>query len=280
MGVLRFLYTLWLRFESHDGWAIASHMALSTLMAIFPFLIFVAALAGVVGLPSLQAEIVRLLFESWPRGVAEPIAEEVGKVLGNARPGLVTISAVIAFVLASNGVEAVRTGVNRANGVRETRPFWFNRLQSLFFVIVAALALLTLAVLVVLWPVIWSQTVALVPAVAELAPLISAGRYAMTFLILGGAILLIHLYLAAGRQELRTVWPGAALTFLLWLAGGAVFATYLKDFATYSRTYAGLASVVAALFFLWLVAVAFLIGAEFNALLKQMRKQAVPSDGL
>ena len=272
MPFLRFVYAIWLRFESHDGWAIASHMAMATLMAIFPFLIFVAALGGIVGPPGLQGEIVRLLFESWPHAVAAPIADEVGKVLGNSRPGLVTISAILSILLASNGVEAVRVGVNRAYGVRETRPFWFNRLQSLFFVIIAALALVTLAVLVVLWPVIWSQTVALVPAIAELAPLISATRYAMTFLILGGAILLIHLYLGAGHRALREILPGTALTFLLWLAGGAVFSYYLEDFATYSKTYAGLASAVAALFFLWLVAVAFLFGAEFNAVLKEKQE--------
>jgi len=274
MRFLYFVYAIWLRFESHDGWAIASHMAMSTLMAIFPFLIFVAALGGVVGPPGLQAEVVRLLFESWPHAVAAPIADEVAKVLGNSRPGLVTISAILCVLLASNGVEAVRVGVNRAYGVRETRPFWFTRLQSLFFIAIASLALITLAVMVVLWPVIWSQAIAILPGLADLAPLIGAARYAMTFLILGGAIVLIHFFLAAGRRTLRQIWPGTALTFLLWLGGGGVFSFYLEDFATYSKTYAGLAGAVAALFFLWLVAVAFLFGAELNAVLKDRRAPA------
>ena len=55
------------------------------------------------------------------------------------------------------------------------------------------------------------------------------------------------------------------------MIGGGVFSFYLEDFATYSKTYAGLASAVAALFFLWLVAVAFLFGAELNAILKEQR---------
>lgn len=274
MRVLRFVYAIWLRFESHDGWAIASYMAMSTLMAIFPFLIFVAALGGVIGTPGLQAEIVRLLFESWPHAVAAPIADEVAKVLGNSRPGLLTISAILSVLLASNGVEAVRIGVDRAYGVKEMRPFWVRRLQSLFFIAVAALALVTLSVMVVLWPVLWSQATAFLPGLVDLAPLIAAARYVMTFLILVGAIVLIHFFLAAGRRTLRQIWPGTALTFLLWLAGGGVFSFYLEDFATYSKTYAGLASAVAALFFLWLVAVAFLFGAELNAVLRDRRAPA------
>jgi len=57
------------------------------------------------------------------------------------------------------------------------------------------------------------------------------------------------------------------LTLVLWLVGGGVFSIYITDFNTYSRLYAGLGSVFAALFFLWLVALAFLLGAEFNAAL-------------
>lgn len=283
MEALRCAWIVWTRFEEHDGWAIASHMALATLMAIFPFLIFVVALGGVVGPPQLQNLVVNLLFESWPHAVAEPIAEEVKKVLGNARPGLLTIGAILAVILASNGVEAVRVGVNRAYGVRESRPFWFTRLQSLLFIMIAAIALITLAVLVVLWPVLWSRTVSLVPAVERLAPAISLARYAITLLVLVSAIVSIHFYLAAGPRKLRQILPGVGLTLALWLTGGYLFGYYLEDFATYSRTYAGLAGVVAALFFLWLVAVAFLFGAELNAFLiaaaRSRRQAQAPAAG-
>src|SRR4051794_40056976 len=142
---LGLILTVWNRFSDDDGWPMASHMALSALMALFPFLIFVTALAGLVATPGLQAEIVSLLFETWPRGVAAPIADEVGKVLGNSRPGLLTLGAVLSFLLATNGVEAMRVGVNRAYRVRETRPFWLLRLEGLVFVVIGAVSLMVLA---------------------------------------------------------------------------------------------------------------------------------------
>ena len=61
---------------------------------------------------------------------------------------------------------------------------------------------------------------------------------------------------------------------MLWLVSGAAFGIYFTDFNDYSKTYAGLAGVVAALFFLWLVSVVFLIGAELNAILIGQRGEA------
>jgi membrane protein len=269
MRLLHFLWRVIERYIAHDGYAMASHMALSTLAALFPFLIFVAALAGLVGTAGLQEEIVRLLFDSWPHSVAGPIAGEVVSVLGSARPGLVTLSATIAVVLASNGIEAIRIGANRAYGLVETRSFWRCRLQSLFFVLVASVALITLSLLVVLWPVMWRNAVAFLPFLETFAFVIQLARYGITVVVLGGAIILIHLFLVASRPRLAMIWPGSLVTLGLWLAGGWLFSIYITNFNTYSKLYAGLGGVFAALFFLWLVAVAFLLGAEFNAALAE-----------
>ena len=273
MRLFQFLWRVIERYVAHDGYAMASHMALSTLTALFPFLIFVAALAGLVGTAGLQEEIVRLLFDSWPHNVAGPIADEVISVLGSSRPGLVTLSAIIAVVLASNGIEAIRIGANRAYGLVETRSFWHCRMQSLFFVLVASLALITLSLFVVLWPVIWQNATAYLPFLEAFAVVIQLARYGITLVVLGGAIILIHLFLVASRPRLAMIWPGSLVTLGLWLAGGALFSVYITNFNTYSKLYAGLGSVFAALFFLWLVAVAFLLGAEFNAVLAESRAE-------
>jgi membrane protein len=62
------------RFNRDDGWAIASHISLSILMAMFPFLIVVTAIAGFIGSTNLADEVARLMFAAWPSQVAVPIA--------------------------------------------------------------------------------------------------------------------------------------------------------------------------------------------------------------
>ena len=67
---------------------------------------------------------------------------------------MLTFGAVLSFYFASSAIEALRVGLNRAYGLVEKRPWWRLRLQSLVLVLVGSLALLALAFLVVLGPLI------------------------------------------------------------------------------------------------------------------------------
>src|SRR5579883_2734955 len=118
-----FLDAYW-RFLAQDGWAIASYIGLSALTSMFPFLIFVTALAGFFGTDNLAEEAARLIFAVWPKEVAGPIAGEAQRVLTAPRGGLLTIGAALALYFASGAIEAARVGLNRAYGSVETRPSW------------------------------------------------------------------------------------------------------------------------------------------------------------
>src|SRR6202022_1192373 len=122
--VLRVLYDAFMRFSQDDGWAISSHIALSVLTSLFPFLIFVTALAGFLGSKNLGDEGVQILFQTWPQQVATPIANEIHNVLPQMRRGGVTIGGIFSIYFSSSGVEAVRIGLNRAYDVTDTRPWW------------------------------------------------------------------------------------------------------------------------------------------------------------
>ena len=71
--VFRVLYDAIMRFSQDDGWAIASHIALSILTSLFPFLIFVTALAGFFGSKSLADDVAHILLQTWPQQVATPL---------------------------------------------------------------------------------------------------------------------------------------------------------------------------------------------------------------
>ena len=96
------------RFVLHDAWAIASHIALSILMSMFPFLILVTALASMFGTGSLADEAADIILEAWPSEVAKPIADEVHSILTVRREGILTLGLVLALYFASSGVEALR----------------------------------------------------------------------------------------------------------------------------------------------------------------------------
>jgi membrane protein len=260
------------RFLADDGWAIASHIALSALMALFPFLIVLTALAGFVGSKQLADEAARILLETWPAEVAGPIAAEIHRVLTTARGDVLTVGVGLAAYFSSSGVESLRIGLNRAYDVEEARGWWLLRLESIAYVLVGALALLALAFLVVLGPLIFATAVRYAPWLAPLEGTVTFARLAAASFVLVLALVLVHLWLPAGRRRFVDIVPGVIATLALWLAGGLLFARYLADFSgAYVRTYAGLASVMIALVFLYLTASIFIYGGELNAAIKRER---------
>jgi membrane protein len=268
----RIIYLSLMRFSDDDGWAIASHIALSGLTSLFPFLILVGALAGFIGTPSLAASASQLIFESWPPEVAGPIAREVENVLTQPRTGLATLSAVLAIYFASSGVEAVRIGLNRAYNVRDMRAWWLLRIESILYVMLGAVALVGFTFLVVLEPLVWAKAVQALPDLADLGSKFTIFRIAAVSVVLFAVLVIGHKYLAAGRRKIATVLPGILLTGVLWLAFGEVFGFYLARFSqTYISTYAGLASVMVALVFLYVLAAIFIFGGEFNAAIMRVR---------
>jgi len=254
------------RFLKDDGWAIASYIALSTLMAFFPFLILITALAAFLGSKNLADEVASLLLETWPKEVADPIAGEVHRVLTTTRGDVLTASAVFSVYFASSGVESLRIGLNRAYDARETRNWFLLRLESIVYVLVGALALLALAFLVVLGPLLFATALRYAPWLEPLEATFTFVRFAVATSVITTALFVVHKWLPAGHRRFREIVVGILTTLILWLAGGILFGRYLAEFASaYVTYYAGLASVMIALVFLYLTASIFMYGGELNS---------------
>ena len=141
--------------------------------------------------------------------------------------------------------------------------------------LVSAIALLVLAFLVVLEPLIFKAAVAYAPWMAPLEAHFDVARFGIGAVVLAVALFILHMWLPAGRRGLGKVWPGIAATLVLWLACGFAFGHYLADFAyTYVTYYAGLASAMIALVFLYYSAWIFVYGGELNAAIARVREGA------
>ncbi len=266
MSLFRIFHSAYQKFNEDDGWAIASHIALSILTSLFPFLIFLTALAGFFGLQEEADAATALIFESWPPNVAQPIASEIHNVVTQPRGGLLTVGAILAIYFSSSGVEALRVALNRAYDQRDGRSWWVLRLESILYVFLGAASLLAIAFLMVLAPLGMALAETHAPALThQLKPLYGPVRYGVTSSVVGIAVLAAHLLLPAGHPRLLTIVPGLLLTLAGSLAFGAGFGSYLAEFAVnYVSTYAGLASIMIALVFLQTLAVIFIFGAELN----------------
>jgi membrane protein len=261
-------------FGDDDGWALASHIALSTLLALFPFLIVLTALAGFAGSKDVADSLATLLLGTWPKEVAEPLAREIHNVVGTTRGGVLTIGVVLSIYFAASGVDSLRIALNRAYNAKETRQFWLLKLESIAYVLVAAFALLALGFLVVLAPLAFATWVKYAPWLAPLERQFTWWRYAIAGTVIVIALVVAHKWLPAGKRSFADIAPGVIVTLALWLVSGIYFGRYLAEFANnYVTTYAGLASAMIALVFLYWAATMFVYGGELNAVILAERER-------
>jgi membrane protein len=259
-------------FGEDDGWALASHIALSMLLAMFPFLIVLTALAGYVGSKEIADNLANILLETWPAEVAEPLAREIHNVLTTARGGVLTVGVVLSIYFASSGVDSLRIALNRAYSATETRSIWLLKLESIGYVLVAALSLLALGFLIVLAPLFFASAETYAPWIAKLGSQLTYWRYGIAITVIVIALVVAHKWLPAGKRSFADIAPGVIVTLILSLATGILFGRYLAEFASnYVTMYAGLASAMIALVFLYWSATIFVYGGELNAAILHQR---------
>ncbi|MBW7966865.1 YihY/virulence factor BrkB family protein [Bradyrhizobium sp. BR 10261] len=277
MKAIRTIYVIvedaFYTFLADDGWAIASHIALSTLMALFPFLIVLTSLAGFFGSKELADQAASLMLQVWPKQVSDSISGEVHDVLTTTRSGVLTIGAVLSVYFASNGVEALRVALNRAYAVVEMRRWYWLRLESIGYTLVAAFTALAMAFLIVLGPLLIAAARRHIPLFVESnESILTWLRYGITIAALVVALFILHAWLPAGRRSFFQILPGIVFTMVASLISGIVFGQYLARFANnYVTMYAGLASVIIALVFLYFIAAIFVFGGELNAAIIKSR---------
>jgi hypothetical protein len=127
-----------------SGFAMAGAVAYAFVLSLFPFCIFLGAVAGYFGGEALAKQGIAQLFQIAPAPVAEALAPEVMRVMGQSRFGLLTIGALIALFFATSAIESLRAALNIAYRQKEARSYFRCLLQSSIFVVLSALGMLVL----------------------------------------------------------------------------------------------------------------------------------------
>lgn len=256
-----------------SGFSLAGGVAFSFVLSLFPFCIFLGAVAGYFGGEALAKEGIEHLFEVVPRPVAETLAPEIMAVMGQSRFGLLTGGAFIALFFATSAIESLRAALNVAYRVKERRSYLACLLESGLFVILSAIGTLILT-----WGVVVGPQVAARFKPTWLLWLAEPGwmaliiRYGIVAVALGLQLASYHLWLAAGHRRLADVWPGVLLSMILWLVAARLFASWLT-ISDYSRFYAGLTRIMSALVFFQVTAIIIIVGAELNRGILEMRRR-------
>ncbi len=278
MQQVRAVWNAFYELFADSGFSMAGAVAFSFVLSLFPFCIFLGAIAGYFGGAALARSAVAELFHVLPAPVASAIEPEVMAVMGQSRFGLLTIGALIALFFATSAIESLRAALNIAYRVRETKSYPACLMQSGFLVLLSSLGLLAMA-----WGVIVGPQLAERFKPSWLLLMSDRGwldvfvRYVIVASAVGAQLLAYHLFLAAGRRTITDVLPGVGLSIVLWILEANLFTSWLKV-NDYSRFYAGLTQVMSALVFFQLAAIIVILGAEVNRALAELRHRHQTGD--
>ena len=259
------------RLFADEAIPLAGNIAFRVVFSMFPFLIFLTALAGFFGSDELAQGVVNFLLEVAPEELVKPLAPEIRSILTVPRTGLLSVSALITIWSAIGGVDSVRVGLNRAYDVRETRSLWWLYGINVLFVIASAIFLLIFALLIVFAPLLLQLIETHAPALRGHLVTLEQLRFPIGIVLLTGVVLVCHRVLPARPRSVLAVLPGVLITVVAWVVMSAVFSIYLLNFNTFASTYASLSGVFTAMFFVYLAALVLILGGEVNRVLEVRR---------
>jgi len=234
------------------------------MFALFPFLIFVLAVAGSLKPDIESKDLVYLVFGAWPDAIAHPIEKEIQAVLDQSGKRTITLGAVLTVFFASNGVDAVRLAITEQYREHDPRPFWKTRGLCVIFILLSAVLIAIAALMFVALPIYAELAGANLPAFMEGIASNGVWKTGIMMSLLTFGVFACHAWLPGVHRSDRTILPGVILTILLWTIAAKALAVYFSSIATYSITYAGLAGVMSTLVFLYLMSAILVFGAGFN----------------
>jgi membrane protein len=252
------------RLFADEAMPLAGNIAFRSLFSVFPFLIFLTAIAGFVGTEEQAKAAIDFLISVAPEALVRPLAGEITSILTVPRADLLSLAALLTIWSAMAGVDSVRVGLNRAYDLRDTRAGWHVYLIDIVFVVAAAAAFVAFSFLIVLLPLALRFAAAHGMETAGKLATLEPFRYLLAFALLFVGVLVAHLALPARRLPVLKILPGVLLTVVVWAVLAIGFSWWLLEFNSFSSTYASLSGLFAAMFFIYLAALVLILGGEVN----------------
>lgn len=258
-----------------DGLVVAGYVAFAALFALFPFLIVLLSIAGMLGQSEAAQASIELGLELVPAEVATVLRPVIAEIRGGAPRGLLGLGILVSLWFASSGMEAIRHVLDRAYGAPEPTNFLLARLQSLFLVVMVALAILIAMLALVAVPLVARIAAWLGEHALFERNLWFLVRYGLGLGMLLALTVTLHLALPTVPLRLVEVLPGTFLSVALWAIAADLYSAYLASLPTsYSVTYGSLAGIIVTLFFFYISAAIFIFGAQLNGALREERGAA------
>jgi membrane protein len=252
----------------------AAGLVYYSVLALFPALLAIFSLLGVVGQGDAAATAIIGIIRDVAPDAAETLSEPIQQIASSPAAGFALVSGIVLALWSASGyVGAFSRAMNRVYEIEEGRPFWKLRPMQLVVTLIAVVAL----VLVALGLVISGDVTTAIGDALGLGQGVQiawdiAKWPVMLFVVIFLVAVLYYATPNAKQPKFRWISLGAVIAIVVLAIATAGFAFYIANFSNYDRTYGSLAGVIVFLLWLWIANLALLFGAEFDAELERGRQ--------
>ena len=266
-------------FSVDDMLTYAAAVSYQVFFSLFPFVIFLLALLGVLNLSGFFDTLLQQSQTVLPQSAFGLVESIVGQVRNQSGGGILSFGAVIALYSASSAVRMVMHALKVAYDIEEERPAWKKFPPSILYTLLLAVLLIAAVGLFVLGSSVAQWFSNLVGFGTLFVTLWTWLRIPMAVLVMALILALIYYLFPNTKQPFRLITPGALIAIIVWIAASLGFSFYVSNFGSYSATYGALAAVIVLLFYFYISAAVLLFGAEVNAESDREVDESADADG-
>ncbi|ADT99828.1 YihY/virulence factor BrkB family protein [Mycolicibacterium gilvum] len=254
---------------------LAAALTYYAVLSLFPALVVVMSLLGVIGQSERTADAVLGIVDDVSPGAAVDVLREPIQQLVNApSAGLTLVLGIVGALWSASGfVGAFGRAMNRIYEVEEGRPGWKLRLQQLFLTLVGLIVAATAALLLAVSGPVAEAVGGYLGVGATGLTVWNITRWPLLLvLVVFGVAMLYYVSPNVRQPKFRWISVGAAIAIVTWVCASLGFGFYVANFGNYNKTFGTLAGVIVFLLWLWLTNLALLFGAEVDAELERGRQ--------
>ena len=209
---------VWSEFSEDEISDRAAALAYYFLFALFPALLFLTALIGLLPIPNLMDRLMAYVSEAMPGDAASIMQRTLREIVRGASGGLLSIGVLGALWAGSNGMSSIMSALNAAYDVKETRPWWKTKLLAIGLTLGFSVLILSGLVLLVFGPKL-GATVASWVELGQLFTVVwNIISIPIVMVLVAIGIGIVYYMAPAVEQRWRWVTPGSVVAVVLWLA--------------------------------------------------------------
>ena len=254
-----------IKYFKDDILAFSSQLAYNFLLACFPFLIFIFALMGYLGIQS--DSIYRFLKSILPNNSYQLIKDTLTNLVDKKQTTLMSVTIILTIWTASVGFSGVIKGINRAYDAKEDRPFLKLQLINILYTVLLALGIILTMVVIIYGSYINKILIDKTGYQVFFTTSWKIIKYMLVILFLILIFGSVYKYAPVVKLPWESVLPGAVFCIAAWLAASIIYSYYVNYYAKYTDLYGSVTAVIVLMIWFFVSSNIILIGGEINAAL-------------